>query len=329
MIDDEGKNKKFSFVRGWFTGFLFNVALVLLLVFVGYFYLTPNMLNTVFCTDIVSGDEEIDNMPLSNLLPKMLLMLSSKDDLSVGDLQEKYGIVIPVGGKLLNEYKDVKLAELSSVITNKIQTLSLNDMVDYSSSTDLNIDGVKLNYYYSTGKLYYDQTLTEQVDFDYSVDLFNNKIKILDETVAEIATNVQIDAKYIPIVKLIGELKKNSNDFTLKDISSFGIGLPKILKNLPEDTKLKDLESALLDMSLGQLFEGETYSWLNVLDLDMKVKDIEKNISNAITTKRFRELKDGGLLELDIDMEKNVPYINQKVGDLTLEMLAAYFNMLP
>ena len=325
MEDEEIKTNKRVFAKGWASGFLFNIAIVMLVIFFVYFYVTPNMINSAFNTNITTGNDDLDNQPLSTVVPKVINAIGDKD-LTLSKLETNYGIAIPVSGDLLESLKDVKLNELSGAITNKLSTMSLyelRDIIDYSAA---NLDEYGIIYYYNDDRLYYDEGREQEVDFNYIIDNDKAKLIISNTEVADLNDTIFVGVEFVPIRNLISEMIGGVDQLTIGDIRSFGIELPQILDCVLDNTKLIDIEQTIKTLKLNEVFKGDEYPWLSILDMNGPLVEISDNLSDAITTRTLRQLVNAGLIKSDIDLDKTIPNTNIKVGDLTINLVLTIFN---
>lgn len=323
---DEIKNENKLYVKGWLTGFLFNFVLGVFLLVVGCFYITPNMLSKTFRVKISTGNQDLDNMAIYELVPELLSWVSMRGDLSIRDIETKSGYVIPVEGKLVDILKDTKLSNLNTALTDTLMSVRLNDLTDYIDIGGL--EDYSLTYYLRDGLLYRDITCSELAEFEYEIDNNLGVIMINGDEVAELNSEVEIEVGYIPISKLPSEISSKCSNLTIGDIKSFKITLPAIISKLSDDTRLEDICSAVLDLTVGDLRQELDLPLLSILDQNGKLKDIDHNLSNAVMTKTLRELNEAGIIDLDVDMDKVIPYINIKLGDITLEMISTYLKLL-
>lgn len=251
-----------TFFFGALIGILVGVAILMGIVTFAYYKVSPNWLNNNFKTEIDLGNDDLNNLTLSEFVNHAVNLGQNIDTYTLNDLKKDFGV--DVGNEFMGiditDLYDVPLPNLMDSIKNKISNISADELKEI-----INFDGTnnmldKNKTYYvdvQSSVLYEDVSLLEEVDFIYSI---NNGYVVINNREFAINQNmVDIQLKYLPLAEAISSLTSNlGENITLRELEQdYGVVLPACFDNINRNTTINELGQAIDNMYIADLFGFE------------------------------------------------------------------------
>lgn len=151
----KGLNKFWTIFISQFCGFVACLILVVGIGAVLYFNVTPNWLNKKFNTK-VNLVEEINDMPISEIVGKTINILTNTNEYTFEDLKNDFNIDII---KQIKEKSNIDLTEVKNVaistLSDKLDEIHLSSLLGYKVSDDVVFEDKNNNNVYdiTTDKL--------------------------------------------------------------------------------------------------------------------------------------------------------------------------------
>lgn len=247
-----------TFFFGALIGILVGVAILAGLVAFTYYKVSPNWLNDNFKTEIDLGNDDLNNLTLSEFVDHAVNLGQNIDTYTLNDLKKDFGIDIgnEFMGINITDLYNVPLSNLVDSIKDKISNISADELKEVINLNDANDTLNKYTTYYldvENSILYEDESLSIKVDFKYSI---NNGYVIINNREFAINQNrVDIQLRYLPLSEAISNITSNlGGNITLGELEQdYGVVLPNCFDNINRNTTIEELGQAIDNMYIADL----------------------------------------------------------------------------
>lgn len=293
-IERKSKFRAGTFFCGIFFGIILCLALIIGLGSFVYFNVSASWLNKTFNVGVDLGNEELNKKTLKDLVSVTVGIAGDLDNYSMERFEKDFGIKIPneISGIKINDLKSVGLTKLSDAVQEKMQNISvyeLEGVIGNEESIKKIFDKTE-TYYLNDGKLYKEDSFTNEVSFKYSINADSTKVIIKDQEVASISSgSVDIKLKYLPMTTAIDEYTSSLGEsLTLGELETdYGVTLPSFFKNVDRSTSINQLETEINNLYLADIM-GYTISGDKVYNGSIEITGVVATLSK----KQVKDLTD-------------------------------------
>ena len=251
-----------TFFFGTLIGILVGIAMLAGVVAFAYYKVSPNWLNNNFKTEIDLGNDDLNNLTLSEFVNHAVNLGQNIDTYTLNDFKKDFGVDIGnefIGINITDLY-GVPLPNLVNSIKDKISNISADELKEIINLDDMNNMLDKYKTYYVDAQnsvLYEDESLSVQVDFIYSIN--NGYVVINNREFAINQNRVDIQLKYLPLAEAISSLTSNlGENITLGELEQdYGVVLPACFDNINRNTTINELGQAIDNMYIADLLGFE------------------------------------------------------------------------
>lgn len=247
-----------TFFFGALIGILVGIAILAGLVAFAYYKVSPNWLNNNFKTEIDLGNDDLNNLTLSEFVNHAVNLGQNIDTYTLNDLKKDFGVDIgnEFMGINITDLYDVPLPNLVDSIKDKISNISADELKEIINLDDMNNMLDKYKTYYVDAQnsvLYEDESLSVQVDFIYSIN--NGYVVINNREFAINQNRVNIQLRYLPLNEAMSSLTSNLGaNITLRELEQdYGVVLPDCFDNINRNTTIAELGQAIDNMYIADL----------------------------------------------------------------------------
>lgn len=266
-----------KFLLGTFIGFLLTLALIGGVGAFAYFNLSANWVNGTFKTDINLGSEELNKKTLKDFVAGAISLASNIDTYTITKLNQDFGIDLgdEIMGIDITDLKDVKIPDLGKALENKFSNISAEDLKELLDLSGMDNFLNKTNtYYINNGLLYKNETYSNAVDFEYSINA--NKLIVKGEEFNISENKVDVELRYLPLVNALPDFVGSMGDkITVGELeSNYGVKLPAYLTNTQEkkEKTINELETIINDLTVADIMgytlglDGKYYSGISKVE---------------------------------------------------------------
>lgn len=252
---EKKKSRVGAFFGGFFTGFIFLIALIVGVGAFAYFVVSPKWLNDNFKANI-SVNKEIEAKTLNDYVKTVGNILSNFDSYTLNNLKDDFGISIEdeLLGINISDLKAVPFNNLAQAVEDKLGSLSAKEVENLFNLSTTSMGKImdKTNLYYFDGtklyKNYKDGAYSNEVSFDYEVK--DNKVVVEGDefSIKSGTTNVvEIKLNNLPLTVAISDFISTMGDkITLGELETdYGVKLPSYFKNVDRKTTINELETEI------------------------------------------------------------------------------------
>lgn len=247
-----------TFFFGALIGILVGIAILAGLVAFAYYKVSPNWLNNNFKTEIDLGNDDLNNLTLSEFVNHAVNLGQNIDTYTLNDLKKDFGVDIgnEFMGINITDLYDVALPNLVDSIKDKISNISADELKEIINLDDMNNMLDKYKTYYldvENSVLYEDASLLEEVDFIYSIN--NGHVVINNREFAINQNRVNIQLRYLPLNEAMSSLTSNLGaNITLRELEQdYGVVLPDCFDSINRNTTIAELGQAIDNMYIADL----------------------------------------------------------------------------
>ena len=247
-----------TFFFGALIGILVGIAILAGLVAFAYYKVSPNWLNNNFKTEIDLGNDDLNNLTLSEFVNHAVNLGQNIDTYTLNDLKKDFGVDIgnEFMGINITDLYDVPLPNLVNSIKDKISNISADELKEIINLDDMNNMLDKYKRYYVDAQnsvLYEDENLLEEVDFIYYIN--NGYVVINNREFAINQNSVNIQLRYLPLAEAMSSLTSNLGaNITLRELEQdYGVVLPDCFDSINRNTTIAELGQAIDNMYIADL----------------------------------------------------------------------------
>ncbi len=262
------KTKRKTGLGSFFCGSLFGFLMcILALVGVGifvYYNVSIKWVNKTFNANIDTGNKELEEKTLNDLVSVTINLASSLDKYSLNDLEKDFGVSVPndLIGLDISDLKSVAFEGLAEAFSEKLGNISAYDLNETGfidlTSLDFIFDKTGTYYYYD-GAIYRDIAHQDKV---VKVKFENGSITIGDSTkTVGVDGSVELMFKYIPLTQAMNDFSAVAGEqLTLGELETeFNVEFPACLASISRDTTINGLAEAIDAVKVAD-FLGYKYS---------------------------------------------------------------------
>lgn len=314
-----------TFFFGLLIGFLLTVGLLTGFGAFVYFKVSPKWLNDKFNAGIDLGNEDMEKLTLSVLIPNLVGIATNSDSVTLASLEKDLGIKID--NQILSGYgitmsiedlKTVPLNQLSEKLQDKIKNISLEEVEGALDAQDMRILKQNMKYYISGDSLYTDKACTKKSKIvPKEIDLTGEKTVTIkgkafsiteyyDEEEKISVRYIKAQLKQLPASSALAEFTETLGDnITLGELKDYDVSLPSFIKI---DNTNKDKTINQLDQVIDELYIADIMDYSLTADKQKVFKDDNNNgvldsgeeITGVLATVAKTQVKDLDTLS-DID----------------------------